>query len=159
MISLERPAIFFFPSRVCGSWRKLEVVVISVASAAGEQELSRGSGPAALASSPALGPSTMPGASAPPPPPPPGPWPAFVCAPLPPPHATLATTSPGPRCAGSFFSFSFWRKTLEGSGCHLTAHHLLDKEPKCGNELAFFRFIYRFIFNQRRVFFCVCVFF
>lgn len=118
-----------------------------------EQELSRGTGPAKLASSPARGPSAMPGAG----PLPPGPWLPFLCEPLPPPRCTLSKTCLGSPCVGFFFRFSLLENTFEGSRCHLRPHYVLYKEPKCGNELLAFLVLSINVFLTSGFFFLTCV--
>lgn len=106
-----------FSPPVCGSWRKLEVVVISVALAAGSGSgsRSRAEALAELAGRP-LQACRPPGRlclhS-------PGPPSSHR---LPPPRSTLSRTCRGPPHGGSLFSFSFLRKTLERSRCHLRPH-------------------------------------
>lgn len=115
-----------FSPPVCGSWRKLEVVVISVALAAGEPE-PRAEAPAELAGPSGPGPSATRGAGSLPP----QPWPTFPCTHLPPPRSALSKTCEGPPCGGFFFGFSFWRKTSGRRGCHLRPHCSLC--TKCSN--------------------------
>lgn len=126
-----------FSPPVCGSWRKLEVVVISVALAATSRSSCRRKALAGPARRSAPGPPATPGAGSLPP----QPWPTFFCTHRPPPRSPLSKARRGPLCAGFFLGFSLLKKTFERCRCHLRPHGILYKVLKCGNESLAFLFL------------------